>query len=184
VGTINVSAKFTRLAHHVGASLASTPSTTPRATIDVRAPTAISCLSAYKFSAPHGYSLRQARTPAAPTPTKPSRLPTIPRSAGIGTLNHEAIAVITECVNYLADSAAWPTSVTSAAKPSSPLCARFKIYERSSPSTHRRPVGIPGLGFYGSPTPPASPPLPYGSRPHRYHTPAQLGQPAQRPRHL
>ena len=107
VGTINDVAEITRLAHQAGAlAYVDAVHYAPHGPIDVRA---IDCdflaCSAYKFFGPHMgvmYGKREHLTRLTPYKVRPATNDS-PQRWEVGTLNHECIAGITECVNYLAD---------------------------------------------------------------------------------
>jgi len=107
VGTINDVAEITRLAHAAGAlAYIDAVHYAPHGPIDVKA---IDCdflvCSAYKFFGPHMgvmYGKREHLTRLRPYKVRPATNDS-PQRWEVGTLNHECIAGITECVNYLAD---------------------------------------------------------------------------------
>src|SRR5882724_3318289 len=107
VGTINDVAEITRLAHRVGALCCiDAVHYAPHGPIDVRA---LDCdflvCSAYKFFGPHMgvlYGKREHLKRLRPYKVR-ANTNAIPNRWEWGTLNHECIAGITACVDYLAD---------------------------------------------------------------------------------
>jgi cysteine desulfurase family protein (TIGR01976 family) len=155
VGTINDVAEITRLAHHVGALCCiDAVHYAPHGPIDVRA---LDCdflvCSAYKFFGPHMgilYGKREHLQRLTPYKVRPATDDS-PQRWEVGTLNHEGIAGITECVNYLADlGRVADRSVTSRRQAILSAMREIQIYERSL--AEQLIVGllaIPGLRFYG-----------------------------------
>src|ERR1700736_1583534 len=107
VGTINNVAEVVRLARQAGAlSYVDAVHYAPHGPIDVRA---LDCdflvCSSYKFFGPHMgvlYGKRAHLKRLRPYKVRPATNDS-PQRWEVGTLNHEGIAGITECVNYLAD---------------------------------------------------------------------------------
>ena len=107
VGTINDVAEITRLAHAVGAlAFIDAVHYAPHGPIDVRA---IDCdflvCSSYKFFGPHMgvmYGKREHLRRLTPYKVRPATNDS-PQRWEVGTLNHECIAGITACVEYLAE---------------------------------------------------------------------------------
>jgi cysteine desulfurase family protein (TIGR01976 family) len=155
VGTINDVAEVTRLAHHVGALCCiDAVHYAPHGPIDVRA---IDCdflvCSAYKFFGPHMgilYGKREHLQRLTPYKVRPATNDS-PQRWEAGTLNHEGIAGITECVNYLADlGRVADRSVTSRRQAILSAMREIQIYERTL--AEQLIIGllaIPGLRFYG-----------------------------------
>ena len=155
VGTINDVAEITRLAHKVGAwSYIDAVHYAPHGPIDVRA---IDCdflvCSAYKFFGPHMgvmFGKREHLQRLNPYKVRPATDES-PMRWEVGTLNHECIAGITECVNYLADLGR-TVDLAANSRRAAILAAMLEIqaYERSLAELL---IGgllkIPGLKFYG-----------------------------------
>ena len=107
VGTINDVAEITRLAHTVGAlAYIDAVHYAPHGPIDVRV---IDCdflvCSSYKFFGPHMgvmYGKREHLRRLTPYKVRPATNDS-PQRWEVGTLNHECIAGITACVEYLAE---------------------------------------------------------------------------------
>ncbi|MBS1850406.1 MAG: cysteine desulfurase-like protein [Acidobacteria bacterium] len=107
VGTINPVREIARLAHNVGALIyVDAVHYAPHGPIDVRA---LDCdflvCSPYKFFGPHAgvlYGKREHLQRFRPYKVRPNT-DAIPACWEQGTLNHESIAGVTACVDYLAD---------------------------------------------------------------------------------
>jgi len=155
VGTINDVAEITRLAHTVGAlSYIDAVHYAPHGPIDVRA---IDCdflvCSSYKFFGPHMgvlYGRREHLQRFTPYKVRPATNDS-PQRWEVGTLNHECIAGITECVNYLADlGRGFDRSATSRRHAILLAMREIQLYERSlAEQLIAGLLAIPGLRFYG-----------------------------------
>ncbi len=155
VGTINDVAEITRLAHRVGAlSYVDAVHYAPHGPIDVRA---IDCdflaCSAYKFFGPHMgilYGKREHLQRLTPYKVRPATNDS-PQRWEVGTLNHECIAGITECVNYLADLGRAADPYAASRRPAILSAMReIQIYERGlTEQLIGGLLAIPGLKFYG-----------------------------------
>jgi cysteine desulfurase family protein (TIGR01976 family) len=155
VGTINDVAEITRLAHKVGAlSYIDAVHYAPHGPIDVRA---IDCdflvCSAYKFFGPHMgilYGKREHLQRLSPYKVRPATNDS-PQRWEVGTLNHECIAGITECVNYLADLGRG-VDASAASRRAAILAGmgEIQLYERGlAEQLISGLLAIPGLKFYG-----------------------------------
>src|SRR5882724_12258614 len=155
VGTINDVAEITRLAHKVGAlSYIDAVHYAPHGPIDVRA---IDCdflvCSSYKFFGPHMgilYGKREHLLRLTPYKVRPATNDS-PQRWEVGTLNHECIAGITECVNYLADiGRSVDLSVGSRRQAILAAMHEIQMYERGlAEQLISGLLAIPGLKFYG-----------------------------------
>ena len=155
VGTINDVKEITRLAHQKGAlAYIDAVHYAPHGAIDVRD---IDCdflaCSTYKFFGPHMgvlYGKREHLTRLQPYKVR-ANTNAIPNRWEWGTLNHECIAGITACVDYLADLGRRVDS--SAADRRSAVLAAYRAiqpYERALAETMIRGLrDIPGLKLYG-----------------------------------
>ena len=155
VGTINDVAEIIRLAHEVGAlAYIDAVHYAPHGSIDVRA---IDCdflaCSTYKFFGPHMgvlYGKREHLKRLTPYKVRPL-VNDVPYRWETGTLNHECIAGITECVNYLADLGRRVEGYSSTRRQA--LLAAFReiqTYERAlAERLIRGLLEIPQLRFYG-----------------------------------
>ena len=155
VGTINDVAEIIRLAHKVGAlAYIDAVHYAPHGSIDVRA---IDCdflaCSTYKFFGPHMgvlYGKREHLKRLTPYKVRPL-VNDVPYRWETGTLNHECIAGITECVNYLADLGRSVEGYSSTRRQA--LLAAFReiqTYERAlAERLIRGLLEIPQLRFYG-----------------------------------
>ena len=155
VGTINDVAEVTRLAHKVGAlSYIDAVHYAPHGPIDVRA---IDCdflvCSAYKFFGPHMgvmYGKREHLQRLTPYKVRPATNDS-PQRWEVGTLNHECIAGITECVNYVADLGR-SLDASAATRRQAVLAAmkEIQLYERGlAEQLISGLLKIRGLKFYG-----------------------------------
>jgi cysteine desulfurase family protein (TIGR01976 family) len=155
VGTINDVRQIVRLAHNVGAlAYIDAVHYAPHGPIDVRA---LDCdflvCSTYKFFGPHMGVLYGKREHLKRLPAYKLRANTddIPCRWEWGTLNHECIAGITACVEYLADLGrkADPAAGTRRAA----LLAAYAAIRRHERDLCERLVRgllqIPALKFYG-----------------------------------
>ncbi len=155
VGTINDVAKVVRIARQAGAMVwVDAVHYAPHGPIDVRA---LDCdflvCSTYKFFGPHMgalYGKREHLKKFRPYKVRPNT-EAIPERWEWGTLNHECIAGITACVEYLADLGRQGNRSTSDRRAS--LLAAFALIQ-----AHERRLAeiliagllaIPGLTFYG-----------------------------------
>ena len=155
VGTINDVAEVVRLAHKVGAlACIDAVHYAPHGPIDVRA---IDCdflaCSTYKFFGPHMgvlYGKREHLKKLTPYKVRPL-VNDVPYRWEMGTLNHECIAGITECVNYLADLGRGVNTSTTTRRQA--LLAAFReiqAYEQAlAEKLIRGLLEIPKLKFYG-----------------------------------
>ena len=155
VGTINDVKEIIRLAHQKGAlAYIDAVHYAPHGPIDVRA---LDCdflvCSTYKFFGPHMgvlYGKREHLTRLQPYKVR-ANTNAIPNRWEWGTLNHECIAGIAACVDYLADLGRRVDS--SAADRRSALLAAYRAiqqYERALAETMIRGLrDIPGLKLYG-----------------------------------
>jgi len=161
VGTINPVKEIVRLAHAVGAlAYIDAVHYGPHGLIDVAA---LDCdflaCSTYKFFGPHMgvlYGKRQHLQRLRPYKVRPNTN-AIPNCWEWGTLNHECIAGITACVEYLADLG--KMSRPSSAGDSEPSTRRAAIeaayaaiHEHERALVERMMAGlkkIPGLKIYG-----------------------------------
>ena len=155
VGTINDVVEITRLAHKVGAmAYIDAVHYAPHGPIDVRA---IDCdflaCSSYKFFGPHMgvlYGKREHLKLLTPYKVRPL-VNDVPYRWEMGTLNHECIAGITECVNYLADLGRGVDSSSSTRRQALLVAFReIQAYERALvEKLIRGLLEIPKLKFYG-----------------------------------
>src|SRR5882762_9603339 len=155
VGTINPVAQITKLAHDAGALMfIDAVHYAPHGPIDVRA---LDCdflvCSSYKFFGPHMgilYGKRERLLQFQPYKVRPATNES-PQRWEVGTLNHEGIAGITECVNYLADlGRVADRSVPS--RRAAILAAHEAIHPHERAMMEKMIVGllaIPGLKLYG-----------------------------------
>jgi cysteine desulfurase family protein (TIGR01976 family) len=155
VGTINDMKEVVRLAHQQGAvAFIDAVHYAPHGPIDVRA---LDCdflaCSTYKFFGPHMgvlYGKRQHLLRLQPYKVR-ANTNAIPNRWEWGTLNHECIAGITACVEYLADLGRHTNP--SAASRRAALLAAFEAiqkHERGLMETLIRGVtSIPGAKLYG-----------------------------------
>lgn len=154
VGTINDVAEITRLAHQVGAvSYVDAVHYAPHGPIDVRA---MDCdflvCSAYKFFGPHMgvmYGKREHLRRLSPYKVRPATDDS-PQRWEVGTLNHECIAGITACVEYLAEIG---RGIDPVATRRQALLAAMREIQRYERGLVEQMIGgllrIPGLSFYG-----------------------------------
>jgi cysteine desulfurase family protein (TIGR01976 family) len=155
VGTINDVDEITRLAHRVGAmAYIDAVHYAPHGPIDVRG---IDCdflvCSAYKFFGPHMGVLYGKREHLARLQSYKVRplVNDVPYRWEWGTLNHECIAGIEACVNYLADVGRG-VEPAAANRRQAILAAMHEIksYERAlAEKLITGLLAIPGLKFYG-----------------------------------
>ncbi|MGB6675539.1 MAG: cysteine desulfurase-like protein [Terriglobales bacterium] len=155
VGTINDVAKIIRLAHERGAmAYIDAVHYAPHGPIDVRA---LDCdflvCSTYKFFGPHMgvlYGKREHLSRLEPYKVR-ANTNAIPNRWEWGTLNHECIAGITACVEYLSDLGRH--SNPSASTRRAALLAAYEAiqtHERGlMESLIRGLLAIPGLKLYG-----------------------------------
>ena len=155
VGTINDVKEVVRLAHQVGAlAFVDAVHYGPHGLIDVRA---IDCdflaCSTYKFFGPHMgvlYGKREHLKRLQPYKVR-ALVNEVPNRWEMGTLNHECIAGITACVEYLADLGRHVNSKSSNRR--SALISAFQMiqaYERTLAERMLRGLlAIPGLKAYG-----------------------------------
>jgi cysteine desulfurase family protein (TIGR01976 family) len=155
VGTINNVKEIVRLAHQHGAlAYIDAVHYAPHGPIDVRT---LDCdflaCSTYKFFGPHMgvlYGKREHLLRLQPYKVR-ANTNAIPNRWEWGTLNHECIAGITACVDYLADLGRHGNS--SATSRRTALLAAFEgiqKYERGlMESMIEGLLGIPGLKLYG-----------------------------------
>ena len=155
VGTINDVKEVVRLAHQVGAlAFVDAVHYGPHGLIDVRA---IDCdflaCSTYKFFGPHMgvlYGKREHLKRLQPYKVR-ALVNEVPNRWEMGTLNHECIAGITACVEYLADLGRHVNSKSSNRR--SALISAFQMiqaYERTLAERMLRGLlAIPGLKVYG-----------------------------------
>ncbi len=155
VGTINDVKEIIRLAHKKGAlAYIDAVHYAPHGPIDVRA---LDCdflvCSSYKFFGPHMgilYGKREHLQRLQPYKVR-ANTNTVPNRWEWGTLNHECIAGITACVDYLADLGrqADPSSSTRRAA----LLAAYSAIQQYEHGLAETLIGgllaIPGLTFYG-----------------------------------
>jgi cysteine desulfurase family protein (TIGR01976 family) len=155
VGTINDVDEITRLAHRVGAmSYIDAVHYAPHGPIDVRG---IDCdflvCSAYKFFGPHMgvlYGKRGHLARLQPYKVRPL-VNDVPYRWEWGTLNHECIAGIEACVNYLADvGRSVEPAVANRRQAILAAMREIKSYERAlAEKLIAGLLAIPGLMFYG-----------------------------------
>ncbi len=155
VGTINDVKEIIRLAHQKGAlAYIDAVHYAPHGPIDVRT---LDCdflaCSTYKFFGPHMgvlYGKREYLTRLQPYKVR-ANTNAIPNRWEWGTLNHECIAGIAACVDYLADLGRHADS--SATDRRSALLAAYRaiqLHERALAETMIRGLlDIPGLKLYG-----------------------------------
>jgi len=155
VGTINDVAKIIRLAHQRGAmAYIDAVHYAPHGPIDVRA---LDCdflvCSTYKFFGPHMgvlYGKREHLTRLQPYKVR-ANTNAIPNRWEWGTLNHECIAGIAACVDYLADLGRHvnPSTATRRAAVLAAYDAIHKHERGLMESLIRGLLAIPGLKLYG-----------------------------------
>jgi cysteine desulfurase family protein (TIGR01976 family) len=155
VGTINDVKEVVRLAHQVGAlAFVDAVHYGPHGLIDVRT---IDCdflaCSTYKFFGPHTgvlYGKREHLKRLQPYKVR-ALVNEVPNRWEMGTLNHECIAGITACVEYLADLGRHVNSESTNRR--SALISAFQTiqaYERTLAERMLRGLlAIPGLKVYG-----------------------------------
>ena len=155
VGTINDVKEVVRLAHQVGAlAFVDAVHYGPHGLIDVRA---IDCdflaCSTYKFFGPHMgvlYGKREHLKRLQPYKVR-ALVNEVPNRWEMGTLNHECIAGITACVEYLADLGRHVNPKSTNRR--SALISAFQTiqaYERTLAERMLRGLlDIPGLKVYG-----------------------------------
>lgn len=155
VGTINDVKEIIRLAHHKGAlAYIDAVHYAPHGPIDVRA---LDCdflvCSSYKFFGPHMgilYGKRQHLQSLQPYKLR-ANTNAIPNRWEWGTLNHECIAGITACVDYLADLGRQADPAASTRRAA--LLAAYGAIQRYEHGLAeiliRGLLTIPGLKFYG-----------------------------------
>jgi len=155
VGTINHAEEVIRLAHKAGAlAYIDAVHYAPHGPIDVRA---LDCdflvCSTYKFFGPHMgvlYGKREHLKRLAPYKVR-ANTNAIPNRWEWGTLNHECIAGITACVDYLADLGR--RADPSASTRRSALLAAYKAIQQHERELMERLISgllvIPGLKLYG-----------------------------------
>ena len=155
VGTINDVAKIIRLAHQRGAmAYIDAVHYAPHGPIDVRA---LDCdflvCSTYKFFGPHMgvlYGKRQHLQRLQPYKVR-ANTNAIPNRWEWGTLNHECIAGIGACVDYLADLGRHVNSSASTRRAA--LLAGYDAIQKHErglmESLIRGLLAIPGLKLYG-----------------------------------
>jgi len=155
VGTINHAEEVIRLAHKAGAlAYIDAVHYAPHGPIDVRA---LDCdflvCSTYKFFGPHMgvlYGKREHLKHLVPYKVR-ANTNAIPNRWEWGTLNHECIAGITACVDYLADLGR--RADPSASTRRSALLAAYKAIQQHERELMERLISgllvIPGLKLYG-----------------------------------
>ena len=155
VGTINHAEEVIRLAHKAGAlAYIDAVHYAPHGPIDVRA---LDCdflvCSTYKFFGPHMgvlYGKREHLKRLVPYKVR-ANTNAIPNRWEWGTLNHECIAGITACVDYLADLGR--RADPSASTRRSALLAAYKAIRQHERELMERLISgllvIPGLKLYG-----------------------------------
>jgi cysteine desulfurase family protein (TIGR01976 family) len=155
VGTINAVAEIVRLAHQRGAmAYIDAVHYAPHGPIDVRA---LNCdflvCSTYKFFGPHMgalYGKREHLKRLEPYKVR-ANTNAIPNRWEWGTLNHECIAGITACVDYLADLGRHVNSSASTRRAA--VLAAYDAIEKHEhglmESLIRGLLAIPGLKLYG-----------------------------------
>ena len=155
VGTINDVKEIIRLAHHKGAlAYIDAVHYAPHGPIDVRA---LDCdflvCSSYKFFGPHMgilYGKREHLQRLQPYKVR-ANTNAVPHRWEWGTLNHECIAGITACVDYLADLGR-QVDPSAATRRASLLAAYSAIQQHEHALAEmliRGLLVIPGLKFYG-----------------------------------
>jgi len=155
VGTINHAEEVIRLAHKAGAlAYIDAVHYAPHGPIDVRA---LDCdflvCSTYKFFGPHMgvlYGKREHLKRLVPYKVR-ANTNAIPNRWEWGTLNHECIAGITACVDYLADLGRRADPPASTRR--SALLAAYKAIQQHERELMERLISgllvIPGLKLYG-----------------------------------
>ena len=155
VGTINHAEEVIRLAHKAGAlAYIDAVHYAPHGPIDVRA---LDCdflvCSIYKFFGPHMgvlYGKREHLRRLEPYKVR-ANTNAIPNRWEWGTLNHECIAGITACVDYLADLGRRVDPSASTRR--SALLAAYKAIQQHERELMERLISgllvIPGLKLYG-----------------------------------
>ena len=155
VGTINHAEEVIRLAHKAGAlAYIDAVHYAPHGPIDVRA---LDCdflvCSTYKFFGPHMgvlYGKREHLKRLVPYKVR-ANTNAIPNRWEWGTLNHECIAGITACVDYLADLGR--RGDPSASTRRSALLAAYKAIQQHERELMERLISgllaVPGLKLYG-----------------------------------
>ena len=155
VGTINHAEEVIRLAHKAGAlAYIDAVHYAPHGPIDVRA---LDCdflvCSTYKFFGPHMgvlYGKREHLKRLVPYKVR-ANTNAIPNRWEWGTLNHECIAGITACVDYLADLGRRVDPSASTRR--SALLAAYKAIQQHEHELMERLISgllvIPGLKLYG-----------------------------------
>jgi cysteine desulfurase family protein (TIGR01976 family) len=155
VGTINDVKEVVRLAHQAGAmAFVDAVHYAPHGAIDVRA---LDCdflvCSTYKFFGPHMgvlYGKREHLLKLQPYKVR-ANTNAIPNRWEWGTLNHECIAGITACVDYLA-ALGWSVNPAAGSRRAA-LLAAFEAIQKHEHSLMetliRGLMGIPGLKLYG-----------------------------------
>ncbi len=159
VGTINNVSEVVRMAHRVGAmAFIDAVHYAPHGPIDVRA---LDCdflvCSSYKFFGPHMgvlYGKHEHLTRLQPYKVA-ANTHAVPLNWEWGTLNHECIAGITACVDYLADLGRHTHPSLSPSLPGrrAALLAAWKTIQRHERILVERLIAglskIPGLKLYG-----------------------------------
>ena len=155
VGTINNVREVVRLAHQAGAmAYIDAVHYAPHGPIDVRA---LDCdflaCSSYKFFGPHMgvlYAKREHLTRLQPYKVA-ANTHAVPFNWELGTLNHECIAGITACVDYLADLGRRIDPSLSGRRAA--LLGAWKAIQKHERILIERLIAgllqIPGLTFYG-----------------------------------
>jgi cysteine desulfurase family protein (TIGR01976 family) len=155
VGTINDVKEIIRLAHHKGAlAYIDAVHYAPHGPIDVRA---LDCdflvCSSYKFFGPHMgilYGKREHLQRLQPYKVR-ANTNAVPHRWEWGTLNHECIAGITACVDYLAELGR-QVDPSAATRRAALLAAYSAIQQHEHGLAETLITGllaIPGLKFYG-----------------------------------
>jgi cysteine desulfurase family protein (TIGR01976 family) len=156
VGTINHVEEITPLAHRAGAvAYIDAVHYAPHGPIDVRA---LDCdflvCSTYKFFGPHMgvlYGKREHLKRLEPYKVR-ANTNAIPNRWEWGTLNHECIAGIAACVDYLADLGR-RTDPSSASTRRAALLAAYKVIQQHERELMEQLISgllaIPGLKLYG-----------------------------------
>jgi cysteine desulfurase family protein (TIGR01976 family) len=155
VGTINDVKQIVRLAHAAGAmAYIDAVHFAPHRAIDVRA---LNCdflvCSTYKFFGPHMgvlYGKREHLTRFQPYKVR-ANTNAIPNRWEWGTLNHECIAGITACVDYIADlgQQANPSATDRRARVLAAFAAIQKHEQELMQTLIHGLLAIPGLKLYG-----------------------------------